>query len=179
MLELGLLALGDLGALEGRDLRDHPDVSRVAAVGLGSRASGAAVSELIDETVRLAGRARAATGRERGPGELSGSGRVVLRWLARFEPRTVPQVARAHSFSRQHAQALVNPLAEKGLVEFVDNPAHKRSRLVRLTGAGRDHVDRLARQESWLLKRLRPALTDEDLGAATRVLRMVGEALDS
>lgn len=152
------------------------DVSRVTPGGSGSRAYGAVVSALIDETVRLVARVKAATQGEHGLGALSGSQWVVLRWLGQFEPQTVPQVARAHSLSRQHVQALVNRLAEEGLVEFVDNPAHKRSRLLRLTAAGRDYVDGLSRPDDWPLDRLRPAVADEDLRAATRVLRKVVEA---
>jgi DNA-binding MarR family transcriptional regulator len=90
----------------------------------------------------------------------------------------VPQLARAHSVSRQHIQALVNPLAEEGLVEFVDNPAHKRSRLVRLTATGKEHIAGLTRRESSLLSQHGPAVADEDLRAATQVLRIVAEALE-
>jgi DNA-binding MarR family transcriptional regulator len=68
--------------------------------------------------------------------------------LDRSGSRTVPQMASARPLSRQHIQMLVNPLVEGRYVELVDNPAHKRSKLVRLTPKGRKLVDRMRKRES-------------------------------
>jgi len=57
---------------------------------------------------------------------LSAARRGVLRSLARLGPQTVPQMAGARPVSRQHIQTIVNALAADGLVETIDNPAHKR-----------------------------------------------------
>ena len=49
---------------------------------------------------------------------------------------TVPEIARMRPVARQHIQKLANEMAADGLIEFVDNPAHKRSKLVSLTAKG-------------------------------------------
>jgi DNA-binding MarR family transcriptional regulator len=70
-----------------------------------------------------------------------------LRSLARLGPLTVPQIAQMRPTSRQRMQRLADELAAEGLVRFVDNPKHKRSKLVRLTSKGetryREFNDRL------------------------------------
>src|SRR5882672_5146190 len=62
--------------------------------------------------------------------------RAALQLLQRCGPQTVPQIARARFSSRQNIQILINRLQQGGLVEFVTNPDHKRSALVRLTNHG-------------------------------------------
>ncbi len=59
-----------------------------------------------------------------------------LRSLALLGPLTVPQIAEMRPTSRQRMQRLADELAADGLVEFVDNPKHRRSKLVRLTRKG-------------------------------------------
>lgn len=59
-----------------------------------------------------------------------------MRSLALRGPLTVPQIARMRPTSRQRMQRLANELAAEGLVEFIDNPKHRRSKLVRLTPKG-------------------------------------------
>jgi DNA-binding MarR family transcriptional regulator len=61
----------------------------------------------------------------------------VLRSLIEGGPQTVPDMARARPISRQHCQTIVNGLEAHGLVEFIANPRHQRSQLVRVTREGR------------------------------------------
>jgi DNA-binding MarR family transcriptional regulator len=59
-----------------------------------------------------------------------------MRSLALLGPLTVPQIAQMRPTSRQRMQRLANELAAEGLVEFIDNPKHRRSKLVQLTPQG-------------------------------------------
>jgi DNA-binding MarR family transcriptional regulator len=59
-----------------------------------------------------------------------------LRSLALIGPLTVPQIAKMRPVSRQRMQRLADELGAEGLVEFIDNPRHRRSKLVRLTDKG-------------------------------------------
>lgn len=59
-----------------------------------------------------------------------------MRSLALLGPLTVPQIAQMRPTSRQRMQRLADELAGEGLVEFIDNPKHRRSKLVRLTPKG-------------------------------------------
>ena len=59
-----------------------------------------------------------------------------MRSLALLGPLTVPQIAQMRPTSRQRMQRLADELAAEGLVEFIDNPKHRRSKLVQLTAKG-------------------------------------------
>ena len=136
-----------------------------------------AVGEMIDETVLLFRRLRSVAEALHGEGTLSGGRRNVLRELKRSGPQTVPQMARSRAVTRQHVQALVNPLEEQGFVEFVDNPAHRRSRLVRLTLSGEGYLDRMQRREAGLLSALNVGASTERVESAVEVMRLLREAL--
>lgn len=66
----------------------------------------------------------------------SAARRGLLRMLVDLGAQTVPDLARRRDVSRQFIQVEVNGLLDEGLVEYLDNPAHKRSRLVRITPRG-------------------------------------------
>ena len=59
-----------------------------------------------------------------------------MRSLAVLGPLTVPQIAQMRPTSRQRMQRLADELAAQGLVRFIDNPKHRRSKLVQLTRKG-------------------------------------------
>lgn len=98
---------------------------------------GSAVFRLMLEVIQTFHRLRS-VGAEEGAVSAGGGGSWgLMRSLVDGGPQTVPEIARARPVSRQHIQKLADELAGEGLVEFVDNPAHKRSKLLRLTAAGR------------------------------------------
>lgn len=136
------------------------------------------LERLVDETVALFHRLRAAAEAIHGEGELSAARRGVLRGLARGGPQTVPQMATARPVSRQHIQTIVDALAADGLVETVANPAHKRSVLVRLTPAGRAAVRDIAVREAAFLRSLDLDLPAADVDRAARVLRALRSRLE-
>lgn len=74
----------------------------------------------------------------------------LMRSLRLGGPQTVAGLARSRPVARQWIQRLANQLAAEGLIEFFDNPNHRRARLMRLTAAGEKVVDQLAaRFVSW------------------------------
>src|SRR5215467_8953227 len=97
----------------------------------------AALDDVIDQTVGLFHLLHTLAAQLHGAGELTAGRRGILRGLDRLGPQTVPQMARARPVSRQYVQLLVNDLEAEGLVELLENAAHKRSRLVRLTARGK------------------------------------------
>lgn len=104
--------------------------------------------------------------------------RAVLEHLLRVGPATVPAIARARHVSRQHIQAVVNPLLQEGLVERVDNPAHRRSKLIRLTAAGWKVIDDIRRHEAHHIRQAGISLSGEDVRQAAGALRQVRKALE-
>lgn len=95
-----------------------------------------AIAELILEVAQCFFRMRA-MGRKTGLITSWGGGAYgFTRSLALLGPLSVPQIAQMRPTSRQRMQRLADELAADGLVEFIDNPKHRRSKLVRLTHKG-------------------------------------------
>lgn len=101
---------------------------------------------------------------------LSSASRDVVESLYGRDNRTVPEIAKAKSVSRQHIQLLVDGLVAKGLVEFHNNPSHKRSKLVILTASGRQLFDHIRSREAEKMATLSTKLDGEALTDAVRVL---------
>ncbi|MEV0613969.1 MarR family transcriptional regulator [Nonomuraea sp. NPDC050404] len=104
--------------------------------------------------------------------------RAVLNLLREEGPMTVPQMGRAQALSRQFVQRMVNDAAERGLVEFTANPAHKRSSLIRLTGEGRAAIDAVRERERRVLRQVGGDLTEAEIDACLRVLSRLLRILD-
>jgi DNA-binding MarR family transcriptional regulator len=134
---------------------------------------------MINETVSLFHRLRVVADQIHHRGEMTGALRSILRGLDKLGEQTVPQMARARAVSRQHVQALVNQLVGERLVEFIANPAHKRSPLARLTPLGKKTVDAMNRDEARLLDKAALDVTDKDLRQAAETLRTVRAYFES
>src|SRR5262245_12942692 len=94
---------------------------------------GEAIAELMLEVAQCFFRIRA-FGQKTGFITSWGGGAFgFIRSLALLGPLTVPQIAQMRPTSRQRMQRLADELAAEELVKFVDNPKHRRSKLVRLT----------------------------------------------
>src|SRR6516164_11593195 len=97
---------------------------------------GEAITDLMLEVAQFFFRLRA-LGQKTGLITNWGAGAFgFMRSLALIGPLTVPQIAEMRPTSRQRMQRLADELAAEGLVEFIDNPHHRRSKLVRLTREG-------------------------------------------
>ncbi len=111
--------------------------------------AGAVLTDLIIPVIQLeahfsrAGEAIAATG-----------GQTLARWLTlemvAGQPATVAQVARRLDLTRQSVQRIADLLNRDGLTEYVDNPAHQTSKLVRITARGRQSLRSIqSAQRAW------------------------------
>jgi len=138
----------------------------------------AAVDELTMTAALLYFRMRKAAEEMLGEGEQSSGRRSVLKGLVKAGPQTVPQMARLRAVSRQHIQKLVNGLLTDGLVELLDNPAHKRSKLVQITAAGQSVAEATLLREAKILPELARGLALEDIRTATRVLEQLKAAFE-
>jgi DNA-binding MarR family transcriptional regulator len=137
----------------------------------------AALQEVFDQAVSLFHLLRTLAAQLHGQGNLTAARRGILRSLDRLGPQTVPQMARARPVSRQHIQTEVNELEADGLVELVENVAHKRSRLVRLTPKGKAHLEAMYRREAELLGAVELAIPEDALRSTALVLQELREAL--
>jgi len=110
---------------------------------------GAAITDLILAVFLANGRLMRA-----GDALLRDLGLTGARWQILCgvvdTPRTVAQIARRYELSRQGVLWVVQGLAKDAIVELVNNPDHKRAKLVRLTDKGRSLlIDVERRQRPW------------------------------
>jgi DNA-binding MarR family transcriptional regulator len=101
----------------------------------------------------------------------------VLRSLKLEGAQTVPQIARSRPVSRQHIQKLANTMISDGVIEFVENPAHKRSKLLQLTSKGesvfQEIGDRIAQEAEVFAQDMQ----SEEVEVSIRVIRHLCEKL--
>jgi DNA-binding MarR family transcriptional regulator len=111
-----------------------------------AQSKGEAFADLVFEIAAYFFRIRAA-GRKYGLVSKSGGGTLgFLRTVAMAGAITVPGLARMRPTSRQRMQQLADELAAEGLIEFIDNPQHKKSRLMRLTRKGQTRYRAMTKQ---------------------------------
>jgi len=138
---------------------------------------GWAFSELLVEVFRVNGLLLAA-----GDGLARPAGLTSARWqvlgVIDHEPATVSYVARTMGLTRQTVQQTADALARDRLVEFVDNPAHRRARLMALTDSGRTALRYVEKQQAEWATAIARRLPMSDLRACLSVLRDLGDLLE-
>ena len=98
-----------------------------------------------------------------------------MRSLALLGPLTVPQIAEMRPTSRQRMQRLADELAAEGLVTFIANPKHRRSKLVQLTRKGDARYRELNARLLALAATMGAALTESDIRQTTNVVRQLSD----
>jgi DNA-binding MarR family transcriptional regulator len=98
-----------------------------------------------------------------------------MRSLALLGPLTVPRIAQMRPTSRQRMQRLANELAHDGLGELIDNPKHRRSKLVRLTPEGDARYRELNAQLLSIASTMGAALSEADVRRAAGIVRQLSD----
>jgi len=98
-----------------------------------------------------------------------------MRSLALLGPLTVPQVAQMRPTSRQRMQRLADELVADGLVTFIDNPKHRRSKLVQLTRKGDARYRELNSRFLEIAATMGTALSAADIRKTTEVVRQLSD----
>ena len=130
-----------------------------------------AVAELMLEVAQCFFRIRA-IGQKTGLITSWGGGSFgFIRSLALLGPLTVPQIAQMRPTSRQRMQRLADELAAERLVEFIDNPKHRRSKLVRLTPKGDARYRELDARFLAIASTMGVALSEENVRKAIEIVR--------
>jgi len=136
-----------------------------------------AIAELMLEVAQCFFRVRA-VGQKAGLITNWGGGAFgFMRSLALLGPLTVPQIAQMRPTSRQRMQRLADELAAEGLVEFIDNPKHRRSKLVQLTRKGFSRYSALNVELLNTASTLRLDLSEIDVRKASETVRRLSDEL--
>jgi len=140
-------------------------------------AAGAAFTELVIELFRLNGRLIAL-----GDEMTQDLGLTSARWQVLGAigkaPKTVAEAARQMGLTRQNVQRIADWLVENGIAEFVDNPNHRRAKLVALTKKGMALRERLGERQTKWANETGAQASAAELAAAAEVLRRLRVALD-
>ena len=98
-----------------------------------------------------------------------------MRSLALLGPLTVPQIAKMRPTSRQRMQRLADELAAEGLVKLIDNPKHRRSKLVQLTPKGDARYRELYARLLSIASTIGVALSEPDIRRTTEIVRQLSD----
>lgn len=93
-------------------------------------------------------------------------------------PLPVAGIAREMGITRQSVQRVADLLVERGLAEYVSNPAHRRAKLLQPTQAGFDAVQAIDPAHAELARQLARAMGRAELEHALDVLRRLSGAFD-
>jgi DNA-binding MarR family transcriptional regulator len=136
---------------------------------------GEAIAELMLEVAQFFFRLRAMGQRAGLITSWGGGAFGFMRSLALLGPLTVPQIARMRPTSRQRMQRLADELAAAGLVEFVDNPKHRRSKLVLLTRQGDARFRALSARLLAIASTMGESLSATDVRKAAGIVRRLSD----
>lgn len=136
-----------------------------------------AITELMLEVAQCFFRIRA-LGQKTGLITSWGGGAFgFMRSLALLGPLTVPQIAQMRPTSRQRMQRLADELAADGLVQFIDNPKHRRSKLVQLTRRGDAHYRELNARFLVSASTMGVSLGEPEIRKSTGIVRQLSDDL--
>lgn len=110
-------------------------------------------------------------------------GQTSARWqvlgVIDERPLSVPQVAEIMGLTRQGVQKTADLLVSEGLIEFIENPEHKKSQLLAVTRKGLNILRKIeASQKSWA-KLILKEMDTEKLTPAVKFLDALTAVLKS
>lgn len=109
------------------------------------------------------------------------AGLTATRWqvlgAVADQPLTVSGIARTMGITRQSVQRSADLLAAEGLVEYCENPAHARAKLVSPTESGRAAMRRIGPQHRIAADTLAATLGTDRWQTALAALEALSEAL--
>src|SRR5215470_18908583 len=153
--------------------RHRTEVGRRTCAGPIVDSKAEAIAELMLEVAQCFFRIRA-LGQTSGLVTSWGGGAFgFMRSLVLLGPLTVPQIAQMRPTSRQRMQRLANELEAEGLVEFVDNPKHRRSKLVQLTRKGDERFRELQARLLAIASTMGVGLSKGDIRRTTKIVRQL------
>jgi DNA-binding MarR family transcriptional regulator len=171
-----ILAVDNIGVNRRRPERNGMvTVRQRKAVGRIATGKDEAIADLMLEVAQFFFRIRA-IGQKTGFITSWGGGAFgFMRSLALLGPLTVPQIAQMRPTSRQRMQRLADELAAEGVVEFIDNPRHRRSKLVGLTRKGDARYRELSARFLVMASTMGDDLSEVDVRKTTEVIRRLSE----
>ena len=134
-----------------------------------------AIAELMLEVAQCFFRIRA-VGQKTGLHTSWGGGAFgFMRSVVLLGPLTVPQIAQMRPTSRQRMQRLADELAAEGVVTFIENPKHRRSKLVQLTRKGEARYREMNDRFLAIASTMGIALSEAEIRKTSEIVRQLSE----
>lgn len=134
-------------------------------------------SELVLEVFRVNGLALAA-----GDGLCAPSGLTSARWqilgVVDHGAEPVANVARVMGLTRQSVQLTADALERDGMIEYADNPHHRRAKLIEITDKGRKALRAVEERHAVWAARLAKKVGVAELKATLEQLRRMRTTLE-
>lgn len=92
-------------------------------------------------------------------------------------PIPVSNVARAMGLTRQGVQQTADSLERDGLIEYIENPHHRRAKLLKMTPKGRKALDYVQEQQASWANEIGEKQSLSRLQTAVKALRSLRESL--
>ncbi len=144
----------------------------------GHSRNGSALTALILSTFRVHGALLAAGDRLAHPLGLTAARWQVLGSVAGLaQPAPVAHVAREMGLTRQSVQRIADQLVADALLDYQDNPHHKRAPLVVMTARGRKVFAGVTERQVPWVNDLARGLSVRDIEVAMDILRRLEERL--
>jgi DNA-binding MarR family transcriptional regulator len=118
---------------------------------------------------------------EKGEALARPAGQTLARWVTLNAvaegPATVAAISRMFGYARQSVQRVADLLVADGLATYVDNPRHRRAKLLSVTPRGHDVLDVInSAQTSWA-DELGGQIGEATLQRTSQVLRRIAAAM--
>ncbi|WP_224248257.1 MarR family winged helix-turn-helix transcriptional regulator [Hyalangium gracile] len=139
--------------------------------------SGEVFTELVLEVFRLNGLALAAGDLLAEPVGLS-SARWQVLGVVDHGAAPVANVARLMGLTRQSVQQTADALERDGFIEYLDNPHHRRARLISMTAKGREALRQVEQRHAVWANRIGAGVDPRRLRDAVDALREVRQRLE-
>jgi DNA-binding MarR family transcriptional regulator len=139
--------------------------------------SGEVFTELVLEVFRLNGLALEAGELLAEPVGLS-SARWQVLGVVDHGAEPVANVARLMGLTRQSVQQTADALERDGFIEYLDNPHHRRAKLISMTAKGREALRQVERRHAAWANRISAGVDLQRLQDAVAGLRHVRQRLE-
>ncbi|MBL4768863.1 MAG: MarR family transcriptional regulator [Rhodobacteraceae bacterium] len=139
---------------------------------------GDAITNLLLVTFRLNGNFLDAADRISAPSNLTAARWQILGSVMQ-RPKTVALIAREMGLARQSVQRIANILATEGYVSFINNPAHKRAKLIEATSEGRTAMFSLSERQHIWANAVAEGFDIDELTLLVEMLRQVSKQLET
>ncbi|MER7894925.1 MarR family transcriptional regulator [Streptomyces sp. NPDC096046] len=112
------------------------------------------------------------------PAECPGGSAAVLTLLDRHGDMRISKLAELLAVDMSVTSRHVAHVVDRGWIERSPDPADKRSRILRLTPAGRTQLDELSRRTTEVLAERLGDWTEEEVGQLTHLMARLRESFD-